>query len=141
MANYCGFIRSNYFRVTDGNRFREIIADCSCEDRLDIFEDDAESNIFGFGCYGCIYGLREPGVEDSELSDDMDRFYAALQEVLHKDDAILITEVGYEKLRYLIGYTIIITKDGIDAVDLRSEAFKKAGEMLGVENYSTTDQY
>lgn len=141
MANYCGYIRTNYFRVNDEKRFRQIIADCSAQDDIDIFEKDGESNLFGFGLYGCIYGLRPEGQEDSELDEDIDLFFQALQEVLADGEAILFTEVGYEKLRYLIAYTVIVTKTAIETVDLRSEAFKKAGELLGVERYDTEDQY
>jgi len=141
MANYYAFIRTNYFSVTDETKFREIIASCQCEDSIEIFEPEGDSRKFGFGCYGSIYGIPPANTEDSELDEDINLFFEQLQTILPEGEAILFTEIGYEKLRYLVGYTSIITKDTIDGVDLRNAAFKKAGEMLGVENYTTEDQY
>ena len=140
MANYYAFIRSNYFSVTDETRFREIIASClGSDEAIRIFESSDGSGKFGFGCYGSISGV--PDDEDDPDDYDVDAFYEALQEVLVEGDAIIITEIGYEKLRYLIGVCTIITKREIQFVNLSDRAVALACEMLGNADFQTQMDY
>ena len=140
MANYNAVVRTNYFTITDESRFREIMASCvGTEDNIEIFEPEVCSGKFGFGCYGTISGIpTDP--EDPETTD-IDVFYDALQSVLADGDAIIITEIGYEKLRYLIGVCIVITKRGIQCIDLCREAVERAREMLGDNGFTTQMDY
>ena len=140
MANYYAFIRSNYFSVADETKFQEIIASCLGSDKaIQIFESGDSSGKFGFGCYGSISGIP---AEDCDPEDcDIDAFYDALQEVLAEGDAIIITEIDYEKLRYLIGVCTIITKREIRSVNLEEKAVALAREMLGNEDFQTQMRY
>jgi hypothetical protein len=142
MANYYATIRTNYFCVMDEEKFREIINSCSAEDNIHIFDNvQADgSKTFGFGCYGSIYGI-PPGEDEEDGENDLDAFYDALQTVLSEDDAIIITEIGNEKLRYLIGCCTVITRSKIQFVDVRNKAFDLAKTMLKNDSFQTQMDY
>ncbi len=149
MANYYGFTRTNYFRVTDAERLRKIVDNTHLgEDTLELFERKVgDETWYGFGCYDSIEGLypnweRADEYDEPEDADpSFDLFEDELQMILHPDDAIIITEVGYEKLRYLTAYSTIITAKGCEYVDLRNCAIDKAQELLGNPNWDTTMEY
>jgi len=137
MANYISFVRTNYFAVNDECKFREIISSCFAEDKITIFETDGE---FGFGCYGGIYGISRDENDDC-TEPDADGFHAALQGIIPEDEAIIITEIGYEKLRYFVASSIIITKTEIRSIDLRDKALEIARGMLANQSFSTQMDY
>jgi len=139
MANYYAFIRTNYFSVTDESKFLEIIDSCLSEDKLKVFTSGDKPKLFGFGCYGSIYGIPINGDDLEEV--DIDAFYEALQNILADDDVIIITEIGYEKLRYLLAHCTIITKMEIRFVDLRDQAMNMACEMLDNPDFTTKMDY
>ena len=145
MANYCGFTRTNYFSVTDEAKFRDIIGKCVAEDSVEIFKSDSEDGKFAFGCYSGIQEEISCGAYDdcydcpkSETAEcETPGLYEMLQSVVASDDAIIITEVGHEKLRYLVGVSIIITKDSIRAVSLDIASRDIAREMLANPDFNT----
>lgn len=147
MADYNGFTRTNYFGVTDESKFRQLMAECAgAESQVLIFEekDEKDKTIkFGFGCYSSIVGIRAPNDSDEagEENDDcdycLDAFHSALQELVVEGDAILITEIGYEKLRYLAADCVIITCAEIRYMRLEDKALAEARTMLENPNYST----
>ena len=142
MANYYAIIRTNYFSVTDEAKFREIIGSCgAAEDEIQVFEEMASDGTkqFGFGCYGTICGI--PTGEDEDDEPDLDAFYDALQSVLVEDNAIMITEVGFEKLRYLIGHCTVITKHEIQGINIRDKAIELARSILGNPDFTTKMEY
>lgn len=142
MANYYATIRTNYFSVKDEVKFREIVDSCSAEDTVHLFEVEQPngSKLFGFGCYGSIYGI-PPGEDEDDDDNNLDAFYDALQEVLPEDEAIIITEIGNEKLRYLIGCCTVITHNGIQFIDVRDKAVGLARTMLQNDAYQTKMDY
>ena len=84
--------------------------------------------LHGFGCYGPVF------------SED-DAFYEGIREILPDDEAFMQFEAGYEKLRYVVGAAVIITKkDGMKVIDIDSEAKKYAKSVLG-DNYETVTEY
>jgi len=121
------------------------------EDEIHIFESDVgTSDIvrFAFGCYGCIAGipynfdidedvnvLPADNVEDEDL--DIEHFYKTLQDLLLDGEAIIITEVGYEKLRYLIGISVVITCSEISVVNLHDASLAEARSLLRNPSYTT----
>lgn len=153
MANYQGFTRTNYFRVTDAKRLKDIIAHTAVgEDRLELFTRQiGDETFYGFGCYDSISGLypnwdtpadAASADEDDEDADAyFDLFEAELQKILAEDDAIIITEVGYEKLRYLTAYACVITKSSSACVGLQEAAVDKAKELLRNPGWDTTSEY
>jgi len=142
MADYYGFTRTNYFSVTDEKAFRKVIEDSYCSSGdIEIFENNESGSIkFGFGCYGEICGVREV-LEDDCDEGDYDAFVSALQSVLAEGDAIIIREVGYEKLRYLIGRSHVITKSDSRYVHLQDRALAESQIMLNNPEYQTKMDY
>jgi hypothetical protein len=141
MANYMATIRTNYFSVTDEAKLREILSRCYAEDEIQVFEAGDGSGELGFGCYGSISGYPENADEDDPDDVSVDALYEALRQIVSEDDAIIITETGYEKLRYLCAHSIIITRREIRVVDLQYEAAKAAGSILGDESFITRMDY
>lgn len=147
MANYNCTVRTNYFHVKDEKVFRDFMNMVEAED-LEIWEekDRKGEKVFGFGGYGAIYGLSVKNNDDNsngydDCDYDYDAFLGGLQKLVTDDDAIIITEVGHEKLRYLTGICWIVTSKKIDYVNLMSVALAKARKMLDNESYSTQMEY
>ena len=131
MASYACAIRTNYFRVTEEEKFKNLIDEFlsgSCE----VFtRTDVNSNkLVGFG-----------SDENINWPEDETGFVSGLQECLAEDDSIIVLEVGHEKLRYLVGAATIITRSCIETIDLTSLAISKAAEMLGNPDYTTCCEY
>lgn len=138
MANYYGFTRTNYFKVTDEDQLQDIVKRIVWNDAFHtFFSHDADG--FGFGSEGTICGLRAPDQNDEEedADDDPEDVYKALQRIVAPDDAIIITEIGFENLRYLVGFSVVITRDQIECVDLRDESLRKAQELLQNPDFHT----
>lgn len=142
MANYYCNIRTNYFHVKDINAFENLMSRVSSEDSVEVFRDRDKQGreVVGFGTYGSIWGLTE---NDAENCDDAsyDKFIKELQKCVEDDDAILIMEVGHEKLRYLTGVTEIVTRNEYKAVDMIESAVAEASKMLKNSEYSTKVAY
>ena len=147
MANYCGITRTNYFRITDLNVFTDVINRMITDaDEVHIFDREINGETYyGFGLYGTIYGLMAKDKTDADDPDedeyDDGLVHEALQEVLRGGDAIVIEEIGSEKLRYLVGYATIITKEEIKGIDLQKAVTKEISGMLGRDDYMFIDTY
>ena len=134
MANYCSTTRTNYFHVKDPDKFRALMEDVVGVELWDE-TDDAGQPVFAFGSYGRIEGT------DPYDDDAYDKFITALQEHVADDDAVIIIEVGNEKLRYLVGLALVVTSKGCDNVDLNGEAIELARKMLSNKKYDTILSY
>ena len=133
MANYSATIRTNYFSVKDPTALRELIDSVEAEDTVSLFMTKLPdgSMQYGFGCYGSLFGIQ----------DSLDAFYEALQELVCENDAILIFEVGYEKLRYVVGCCIVITSTKMQHIDIQQQALELAARLLNRPNYNTRLDY
>lgn len=162
MANYNSYYRTNYFKVSDPVSFKEEFRRVSAED-VELWDEG--NGVFGFGGFGSIDGLIMPNTvygtwrspcsgeiygmtnevidyEDYDYDDlDYDAFLKMLQDHLVEGDAVILTEVGYEKLRYLTGQATVVTKDKISFMNLTDLAFEKAKEMLGNKDWTTKMEY
>ena len=151
MADYYGKTRTNYFSVTDVEKFKKIIASCRAQDTIEVFDEKQEDGSikYGFYCDGSIHGLPdtdEPCENEDEYDDEdcdynYDAFCKALQEILPDDDAIFITEIGYEKMRYLVGECTTITQNDFKVITLKNEARDLARKMLNNPDYTTKMEY
>jgi hypothetical protein len=140
MADYCASTRTNYFAVTDEARFREIMASCvGSDDKVHVFELEGDPKRFGFGCYERILGT--PTDDEDDMEYDSAAFYAALQSILAEGDAIIVTEVGNTKLRYLTGVCIVVTRRDIQWIYLHDKAIELARAMLNNPSYETQMDY
>lgn len=147
MANYYSTSRTNYFRVTDEARFDELFKNLiGIEDEVyDFTEIDDGVTLHAFGCYGSI-DYKKPMQNNSEEDDedydcDFDSFLAELQKILPEDEAFIYTECGHEKLRYITGFSIVVTKTKIKSVDIRSGAVELARKMLNNKKFQTKMEY
>ena len=147
MANYYAKTRTNYFRVKDAEKFKEYM-----NTRIGVNEDKIElwekvmpdgTKLYGFGCYGNILGekVNQESEDIEELEYDYDDFCNSLAEFVADDDAIIITEIGNEKLRYLTGYSTIITSKEITCLSLSQMAAHKAAEVLKNPSWQTQMEY
>lgn len=146
MATYNGFTRTNYFSVTDEDMLRDIVDRIVWDNDDGFFED--RGGKFAFGSYGSICGLRKAESENDSNSDEdyddefeADAVYEALQSIMAPDDAIIITEIGYEKLRYLVGYAVVITSKAIETVELRTDAVNTARKLLNNPTFNPAMEY
>ena len=133
MANYSATIRTNYFSVKDPTALRELIDSVEAEDTVSLFMTKLPdgSMQYGFGCYGSLFGIQ----------DSLDAFYEALQELVCENDAILIFEVGYEKLRYVVGCCTVITSTKMQHIYIQQQALELAAKLLNRPNYNTRLDY
>ena len=137
MANCQTVSKTNYFRVTDEEKYKELISHLYTDsgDPVDYFSYIDANGIsrFGFGAYGTI-SYAENSEEEEERS--IDKFLAKIQEILPEDESFILFEVGNEKLRSVFGYAVVCTQDKIETIDLESCAAVMAGDMLGIENFA-----
>lgn len=146
MANYCCVYRTNYFKVKDNEKFKEFMTHVYAED-LEIFhkKDENGNELYGFGGYGGISGYfnNENEYEDSDEAWDnaYDNLIDGLAKQVAENDAILLFEVGNEKLRYVVGSVAVITSKGYEYRDITNVGVEIAKQMLNNPNYDTQCSY
>ena len=151
MANYYCKTRTNYFSVTDLEKFKQIIASCIGEEEIVIIDEEQEDGSikYGFYCEGSVEGLpeKEDGTDNTEDFDEYDydynydAFCEALQQILPDNDVIIITEVGSEKMRYLTGLCSVITRNEYKCINITDEAVKLARILLNNPAFTTQMDY
>lgn len=99
MADYNCKMRSNYFEVKDPVTFEKMIGKVSGNfDQVHCWKAEKDGKLlYSFGVEGSIYGFED---EENSSFDDV---ILELQRHVAKDDAIIVVEAGYEKLRYTVG--------------------------------------
>lgn len=150
MADYINKCRTNYFHVKDPAAFREFME--SAIDIEELWEEkDKDGNpVFGFSAYGfptipCKRTVEAP-LEDNDFDEeyddlDTDAFVSGIQSHLADDDALIFTEIGSEKMRYLVGCATVITKDASDSINLDDRAITLARKMLRNPKWQTKNEY
>ena len=74
---------------------------------------------------------------DVTFEDDcMLEFYQALQKILPDQEAMILMEVGNEKLQYVVGLATIVTNKEIHFVNMADVALKTVKSMIG-EDFTT----
>lgn len=143
MANYYGKTRTNYFKVTDAEALCELSnIVCGDEDdvHLEIQKDENGTKCYMLWCEGVILGI--PDADDDEYYDyDYDEFIHRLQKLLPDDEAVIITEVGNEKMRYLVGQIAVVTNKDVQWRNLNSLGKEIAREMLKNPDWDTRNEY
>lgn len=144
MANYYGSTRTNYFKVTDAEAFKELINLCVTDDPNGVSiwtsEDKDGAILYGFGCYGDIEGIDTS--DDEDYPDyNYDEFIEKLQNLLPEGEAAIITHIGQEKLRYLCGSVNVVTKDKTEYKDLSALGINIARELLANPGWNTKNEY
>lgn len=135
MANYMSTSRTNYFRVTDEKRYEELFNNLCAEDNIHDFTEEKDGVLYhGFGTYGSVEYIDE----DEEYN--FDTFLKELQKILPEDEAFMYFESGYEKLRYVTGFSVVVTSKEIVSESINNWAIKKAKELLG-NDFETKTEY
>jgi len=131
MANWYGATRTNYFKVTDEERYQQLFKRLSCEDPVEDFSKTIEGQVWhAFGAYGDISFLNEDLNEDDSVG--YDNFLTAVSEILTPDSVFVSTCIGNEKLRYLTGICYVVFPDGrIVSEDLSVFAHRTAKAFFG----------
>ena len=103
MADYEATTRSNYFHVTDEEKFHQIFEQIQ-EKNFGIELFTGSDHTYGFGAYSDV---------------DMDDIFE-LQDIIPDDDCIIVMESGHENLRYVDGIGYVITKERIESLSIMS---------------------
>ena len=127
--------RTNYFRVTDEEKYKELFNHLCGEDNIHDFSKEKNGILYhGFGSYGNIDYI------DENEEYDFNAFLDELQKILPEDEAFMYFESGYEKLRYVTGFSIVVTKKEIVYESIGNWAISKAKELLG-NTFETEIEY
>lgn len=157
MANSVSKARTNYVGITDIDKFNDIISRCVTDgEEIEIItHTDTDGSIkYGFYCEDNICGMRIPNedcnrescdsceyYDNCDMDCEYDLFLRELQQVIAPDDALIITTLCYERMRYLQAYTEIVTHKSISGITLSDSAISKAREMLGNPKWTTRNDY
>lgn len=97
-------------------------------------DGDEKGLLHGFGGTG-IFEWVDPDLPENEDGDfaesDIDEFYHRLQKLLPDNECFIYQEIGHEKLRYLVGYGVVVTKNDIKSTNISDWCAKTAKEILG----------
>ena len=149
MANYYGYTRTNYFKVTNEDEFFKLINECGSDDPrgIDVWtsKDKDGSKLYAFACESDLLGLSiindDDRIEEDDCCYDYDEFIKELQKFLPDGEAVLITNIGKEKLCYLHGDIHIVTNKQTVLKSLRSIGIETARELLGNAEWDTKNEY
>ena len=134
MANYYATARSNYFKVKDVEKFKEL---CT---KINVEMIESQGKV-GFICTqdpDC--GSLPSSIYKEELDDFEEIDLCELvAEHLEEGEVAVMMEAGYEKFRYVTGYAMAVNWKG-EVVDVNiNDIYKKAQEELGGENISMAE--
>ena len=137
MANYAAVARTNYFRVTDEEKYQKLFKNLRPEGHVVDFSCVVDDQIWhGFGAFTDItYG------DEENSYSDIDIFITKLQDILPDDEAFIYVESGHENLRAVTGYYIVATKKEIRYGNMCEQAARVAGELLGDPEWKTQLEY
>jgi len=125
MATYTAFVRSNYFEVRDATEFE---AFCKKWD-IELIRGGADDALFGF------LGNGDSGIPstyyDSDKGDWLDGdFLKDLSTHLAAGWVAIVREIGYEKMRYLVGCSVAINWLG-DTLEVSLDDIYEDAKRLG----------
>lgn len=127
MANYVPFMRSNYFEVKDAAAFEAFCTKWDVELTRGGGER-RESPLYGFLANGEM-GL-PPCYWDAAQDDFVEgEFVKELATHLADGWVAIIREVGYEKYRYLVGFTVAVNSKGEILEITLDEIYAKAKSL------------
>lgn len=125
MANYYPWVRSNYFQVKDPAVFESF---CKKWD-VELIRGGKDDSLFGFlgngemGLPFCYYDAEKNDTVEGTFMDDL---------AGHLVDGwvAIVREIGYEKMRYLVGYTVAINSRG-ESIEVSLDQIYEDAKPLG----------
>ena len=136
MSTYYTWTKTNWFRVSDENKFKDILNNLSIFSETDdkiihnSYKDNDGYYHHRLMCYGELLGKYD---QDNEEYEDIETaLYKPLQELLPSNsDVFVLKYVGVEKLRSVdSGYTIV-TKHDIVYNNIDRVIDKNVSELIG----------
>ena len=133
--------RTNHFHVKDVDAFCAFMKRVQGEDcTVDLFmEQDADGKpVFCFGSYGYILGVTDCGASP-ESPDFYDVAYeymlTELQRHVADGDAIVLIEVGHEKLNFVRSAAVVITSSSVAQLDFMTAITELCRGRLGSDSW------
>ena len=113
MADYSGMCRSTEFEVKDGDKFMGGLEEVLL-DNVTVHREGNKMTIYGYAPIP-----NERVVEDDEADEDYGEFDFPEYIRLHIKDGekMRITEIGYEKLRYLTAVAFDVTSKEVKMIN------------------------
>lgn len=133
--DYIGKTKSNYFRVTNEKKLLELLDQCGLCAFVRLTPPGIKS--FAFGIEGPFEGIPSPN--DGE--GDRLAFYGELQKLVARDDAVIVLNIGYEGLRYLVAEATIIVRSKVKFLDIQGVAAQLASQLLANPEFETRFDY
>lgn len=150
MATPMTTTRTNYFKVTDKEKFMDIMGRVyPVEGEIEIWQKENDSKQVAFGCYDSIIGFMKeipPKAPDLEpereiYEESYNDFTKALQSVIEDGDACIIMSAGHCKLQSVYADATIITSKEIEIVSLHEMVKDTACDMLKNREYDPQFDY
>jgi len=141
MANYESKCRTNYFAITDKEKFANIIKNLSGDGEIAFYEHDTDKGKYMFYCDGVLNGYKITPDENDGSNKAVAKMIAELQQILPDGEAIILIESGSEKVNLISCVATIITNTDVQYINLSEAAIAKASEMLGNPDYTTEMEY
>lgn len=128
MADYISCTKTNYFQVTSEPELQDLVSQIDCTDEIEISTATEKGKTYYSLCaYGSFLGL-----EDEE---DLEELYKEFQRILPDGEVMAIFEIGHEKLRYVDGYTVVITNETYQFQSLQDIAKTMARNITNNPTY------
>jgi len=133
MANYISYARSNYFKVKDATAFKDWCNKMNIE--ASISGDPTEKELWMINPnssnedswpWDSIYDEETGTFSDSD-------FMQGLASHLQEGQIAVLIEIGFEKLRYLVGEAIAIAWDGTNEAITLERIYDLAEQRWGIK--------
>lgn len=130
MANFYGSGRTNYVKVKDKDKFKEL---CEKYD-FTFIEQDGKVGFYTNNEDGDSTFWEEDENEDMQPTDTLPEF----AELMKDNEVLVFQRIGNEKMRYLVGEAIAYNNKGKSVVvsinDIYAKA-KKLGKNISIAEY------
>ncbi len=162
MADYISYARTNYFKVKDFEAFKDAAGyfgtDIITHTPEKEFDEDSEPETL----YGLIYdsahneyiyvtdltneeiyklfGLIVQRVPEQELGIEVS-FTDFIKHHLADGEVAIYMEIGYEKMRYLVGVAIAVHSDGRAIYSNLSDIYEEAQKQFGLDEEPSLAEY
>lgn len=141
MKNFEATSRTNYFRVTDEERYDEIFTNLVFGEApvIDLTKIIDGKKYHAFGSCSSINNYHEE--EDEDPIYPFDIFVEEIQKILPEDEAFIYMEAGSQDIATVCGNSIVVTKKAIECINLSDFAIKSARRLLGNEEFTTDIEF
>lgn len=129
--------RTNYFRVTDKEAFRDLVSTLRTDKHPAVFME--REGCVGFYADSAVRGIEyEEAIPESDYWDLIkENMVARIQELLYPGEACIITDISHDKFMSINATSLIITERDSKHINLLAHAVDTAAEMIGIPYYDT----